>query len=144
MARRRKTSVSPDVYRTFLQNIELEQVMLSSAQVKLSKVPEPGTSLEFLPEETKTSFENLDGKFSAALHLRVRIRAKGDEEPLADIRVAFTGVYTSSEEMTQPVFEIFGDLNLPLNLAPYVREFVHSTTLRMGFPGLVLPTVKRG
>lgn len=55
--------------------------------------------------------------------------------PVGEVRLAATAFYTSDEPMTNEIFDVFGELNLPLNVYPYVREFVHSATTRMGFPG---------
>ena len=53
--------------------------------------------------------------------------------------------YSSTVEMTDALFEVFGRNNLPLNAHPFIRETVASMTVRAGWPPLVLPAfVKLG
>jgi hypothetical protein len=39
----------------------------------------------------------------------------------------------------EELFAIFSSASLLFHIYPYFREFVHSTTHRMGWPGVVLP-----
>lgn len=135
--------VSPAEYRQFIEQVELQQIMLASASVRRIRTPLLDGGLSFEHKLTKRDFTEADGGFEATLHMLVRL---ADEEPapvFAEIRVAYSAVYRSELEMTDAIFEVFGDLNLPVNLYPYLREYVHTASSRMGLPGLVLPTLKR-
>lgn len=135
--------LSPDAYRRFIEHVELKQVLLTNASVRRVRSPVPDGGLAFEHKFTKRGFSHVDGGFEATLHMLVRLLDEESDPAFAEIRAAYSAIYESDVAMTDEIFEIFGDLNLPVNVYPYLREFVHSATSRMGFPGLVLPTLKR-
>lgn len=143
MAQSSNRRVSPEDYSKFLQQIELRNIILVSADIRRLGTPASGEQLEYEAKPTKRTYEATDFGFAATLNYLVRLRAAGESNPIGEVRVAITAAYSSQDPMTGDLFDVFGELNLPLNVYPYVREFVHSATTRMGFPGLILPTVKR-
>ncbi len=143
MAKAKSTRISPDAYSKFLRQIELKDVMLTSAEIRREIMARPGTPLEYEAKPTRRSYQAAPGGFDSTLSYLVRMREVGSGELVGLIRVSLTAVYESDEPMNDEIFEVFGELNLPLNVFPYVREFVHSATTRMGLPGLILPTIKR-
>src|SRR3712207_6224097 len=66
------------------------------------------------------------------------------DEPLAEIEVTFGLRFRSKQPMTEVFFEVFEEVNLPVNTWPYLREFVSSTLGRMGWQPITLPALKRG
>jgi len=135
--------ISPEDYRRFIEQIELEHVLLSSASVRRIRAPVLDGGLSFEHKFTKRDFSPVDGGFDTTLHMLVRLTDEQPDPVFAEVRVAYTAVYQSEIEMTDDIFGVFGDLNLPVNVYPYLREYVHASTNRMGLPGLVLPTLKR-
>lgn len=49
------------------------------------------------------------------------------------IKAVFETRYFSARGLDQDCIQIFGEKNVPFNLWPFWREYVHSTCLRMGF-----------
>ena len=49
-----------------------------------------------------------------------------------------------AEPMTEGIFAVFQDVNLPVNTWPYLREFLAATTGRMNWITFTLPALKRG
>lgn len=143
MAAVRGKRIALEEYARFLQQIELRNVVLTSADVRRLGDTSLGARLEYEAKATKRTYEPVREGFQSTLNYLVRMKEVETGVPVGEVRVAITAYYSSDEPMTDEVFEVFGDLNLPLNVYPYVREFVHSATTRMGFPGLILPTVKR-
>lgn len=139
----KQPKISPEDYREFINQIELQHIVLASASIKRHGVPTFEGTLSYDQKPTKREYESSANGFEATLHYLVELREEGNDQPFGEIRTAFTASYRSEEEMTDVVFDVFGELNLPVNVYPYIREFVHSSTARMGFPGLVLPTLKR-
>lgn len=135
-------AVSPEEYREFIQGIELTRVYLSDARVKRLRTPNLESKLSFGQSYGKRKFTNIDGGFHATFNLQITLIEEGDEKPIGEINVTYAGEYRSEKKITKKIFEIFEELNLPLNLYPYVREYVHTTTNRMGMPALILPTFK--
>lgn len=138
-----KPLISPDDYRQFIEHVELKQIMLSSATVRRIRTPVLDGRISFEHKFTKRDFTTVAGGFESTLHMLVRLTDDEHDSVFAEIRVAYSAGYRSDLEMTDEIFEVFGDLNLPVNVYPYLREYVHTATSRMGLPGLVLPTLKR-
>lgn len=68
------------------------------------------------------------------------------EELLVRIEARFALTYTlaSQENLSEENYEAFGQRNGVYNAWPYWREFVQSTTVRMGLPALTLPVYRVG
>lgn len=46
--------------------------------------------------------------------------------------------------MTEEIFSIFREVNLPVNTWPYLREFLASTFGRFGWEPIIIPAYKVG
>ena len=107
------------------------------------KMLDPSAALGYALEQKSASFENVEGGFlaQACYIVKVSQQFEGDTSPESIARTELTmeGVYQSSVPMTDSIFEVFQNTNLPLNLWPYLREMVHTVSMRMGLPSLVLP-----
>jgi len=74
-------------------------------------------------------------------------RQAGSPEDLfvrIEARFALTYAITSQENLTEDNYEAFAQRNGVYNAWPYWREFVQSTTVRMGLPPLTLPVYRVG
>jgi hypothetical protein len=136
--------ISPEEYREFVQGIELQQVYLSTAKVKRSRTPNFKAPLSYGHGAGKSKFGQLSEGFFASFTFHIVLLEEGIEQPFGEIDVTFTAEYSSERKMTKKIFEVFEQINLPLNLYPYVREYVHAATSRMGIPTLILPMFKSG
>ena len=61
-----------------------------------------------------------------------------------EARFAITYAIGNHDDLTEDNYEAFGQRNGVYNVWPYWREFVQSTTVRMGLPALTLPVYKIG
>jgi hypothetical protein len=74
-------------------------------------------------------------------------RHEGSPEELLvriEARFAVTYIISSQENLSEENYEAFGQRNAVYNAWPYWREFVQSTTVRMGLPALTLPVYRVG
>ena len=62
----------------------------------------------------------------------------------AELEVTFGLDFASEEPLTEDLFAVFGEVNLPVNTWPYLREFISTTMGRMGWRPFTLPALKRG
>ncbi|MGV2384308.1 MAG UNVERIFIED_CONTAM: hypothetical protein LOD86_03430 [Thermobifida fusca] len=134
-------AISPDEYSAFIQQIELQDIWLREARVTNNlgpQTPEQST-LKF---EVDATWEPLPGGFRA-LH-RYRVLFETTDELLAEIDVTFGVDFTSDIPMTDEIFAIFQDVNLPVNTWPYLREFVATVMSRMGWAIFTIPAFKTG
>jgi preprotein translocase subunit SecB len=137
---RRRTRVSPEEYADFIRQIELRDIWLEHAEVD-NDGPQPPERVEFEIDREAT-YESLEDGFLARHSYEVSVRSK--DSFFADIEVRFVVRFSSPQEMTDRIFEVFEDVNLPVNTWPYLREFVSTTLGRMGWQPITLPALKRG
>ena len=52
--------------------------------------------------------------------------------------------FESDMPMTDEIFEVFQERNLPVNTWPYLRAFVSDSVSRMGWPPVTMPAFKIG
>jgi hypothetical protein len=134
-------TVSPTAYNMFIQQIELRAIWLKSAEVRNSYGPDA-------PKEAKiairrdANFEQIDVGFRAFQQYVFRLKAA--DALLAEIKVEFAADFASNEPITDGIFTLFKEVNLPVNTWPYFREFVATTMGRWGWGPFTLPAFKRG
>lgn len=135
--------VTPEEYGAFIAQLNISGVYLSSSTLKRMRMPNLEGDLTFEEKFGRNKFEATEAGFCALYPYTISLVESGEETPFGEIRCVFAAEYTSEMPLTKELFEVFRDLNLPLNVWPYVREYVHSATHRMGLPTLVLRSLKR-
>ncbi|MGI8554701.1 MAG: hypothetical protein ACR2PL_28505, partial [Dehalococcoidia bacterium] len=134
-------ALSPESYAAFIRQIELTAVWLHEARIVNHHGPEPSEDAEVHVTTEAHWKQHTDG-FRAFHHYAVVPEWAGNQ--LAQIEVTCGLHFTSTEPMTDGIFEVFREVNLPVNTWPYLREFVASSTGRMNWLAFTLPTLKRG
>ena len=125
-------------YNAFVAQIEIVDIRMVSAKVDI-------LDYSYFPSEaevrwrTTASYKEGEGKFDVSQRYNVTIRDKETNEDKAKISVTFYVVYSSKIPVTDDLFGIFKLRNLPLNTWPYLREFIHNTTMRMGWAPFIAP-----
>ncbi len=138
------SALSPAEYGQFIEGLELLEVRLVRLNVEARSFPikPAGTRLEVADE---ASYTPVDGGFEVFhRYLLLATNAQPSSEPVGRIEAEFGLRFTSVQPIGQPYFEIFRDVNLPVNTWPYWRELVQAMTARMGWPPVTLPLLKRG
>ena len=69
---------------------------------------------------------------------------KESDSEVAGISVTFGLEFKSEQAMTDELFVVFEEVNLPVNAWPYLRAFLSDALGRMGWPPLTLPAFKTG
>lgn len=139
MNKKQKNAPSFKDYNNFVTQIEIANIRLVSAQVKI-------LDYSYFPASTKVNwrmratYEKAEEQFNICHRYNVTIADKETNEAKAKISVAFQVVYSSKIPINDDLFTIFKVRNLPLNTWPYLREFVHNTTMRMGWPPFIAPS----
>ncbi len=133
--------VTPERYAAFIRQIELAAVWLSGAGIQNHHGPvTPERAVASI--DTEAQWQPREGGFQAFHHYRLRLEAA--ETLLAEIDVTFGLDYRSGIPMSDDLFEVFEEVNLPVNTWPYVREFVATACGRMNWQPFTLPALKRG
>jgi hypothetical protein len=135
-------SVSPSEYNEFLRGVQPREVRLVRAGVE-APVRYGDVQLQAAVELGDSRYEPTDEGFLALQTGRFTGRdAEGNE--LIVVEAEFELRYASERPMTDSIFDVFHELNLPVNVWPYLREFFQQSTLRAGWPGFVLPAFQSG
>jgi preprotein translocase subunit SecB len=132
-------SISPKEFHRVLRGIELREIFIKKMKSEIyHEHYHDGLTVSF-KETSEYRAEN--GKFVITCELK--LEAKNSKKKVA-IRIDATYElnFDSQEPINQDFFDIYKRGSLPLNIWPYFRELVHSTTLRMGIPPLLLPLLK--
>lgn len=128
-------------YAVFIGQIDLRHIWLQSAAVTNHHGP-------FQPEriaiqiDSAASFEETPTGFLVTHAYEVT--AESNEARALEIQVAFALDFESRAPMSEPIFGVFKEINLPVNSWPYLREYVSTTSSRMGWTPITLPALKRG
>ena len=131
--------LSPDEYRRILDGIELKNILISNIKADLKH--------ELLTEGMKIVIKD-DAQYEMReddfiIKNKYILTAKNQANKIAlKIECVFIVVFETKYEITDGFFEIYKDLSLPLNVWPFFRELVNSTTARMNIPPLTLPLLK--
>ncbi len=144
-ARARRTreaaKVSPTDYATFIGQIELTNIWLESSRVTNQHGPTAPEQAS-LAISNQARFEPAADGFNA--YQGYRVRFDESDAVLAEIEVTFGLRFRSAQPMTDEIFAIFREVNLPVNTWPYLREYISTTMGRMGWMPVALPALKRG
>lgn len=141
--RKTRQTVKPSDYSAFIKQIEIADLRLVSARLQNTGYVECPPEAE-IDIKTKAWYENGEEKFTVFHRYNVRVKDMETRREATKLSVEFAVTYSSRLPLTNGVFDIFQELNLPVNTWPYFREFLHSNFGRMNWPPLIAPTFKVG
>jgi preprotein translocase subunit SecB len=132
--------ISPKEYRKILNGIDLKNILLADLKATIKH--------ELLSEGLKISIKD-SAQYSYEedefiIKNKYVLTAKNnDKKNVLKIEATFIVVFESKYEINDDFFNIYKEISLPLNVWPFFRELVNSTTSRMNIPPLTLPLLKR-
>jgi preprotein translocase subunit SecB len=132
--------ISPEEYRKILNGIDLKNILLSDLKATIKH--------ELLSEDMKIGIKE-DAQYSyeedeLIVKNKYVLTAKNKEKKtVLKIEGSFIVIFESQSEIDDNFFNIYKEISLPLNVWPFFRELVNSTTSRMNIPPLTLPLLKR-
>ena len=133
--------VSPEAYNSFLGQLNILRVRLikssTIANVEYPKPPETSIEVSYEP-----SYKIQEGGFEAFADYEVRLVDTKSEEKQGILAATYGLTFASKEDMTDEIFMVFGQLNLPVNAWPFMREYVLTSMGRMDWPTFTLPLLK--
>ncbi len=131
--------IPPDEYRKILRTIQLKEIVLLSANIKSNR-DKFAKSLKVNVNMSPTSFQRHDEE---NVDIDIKCRLVAFEEKKSQYAVSLESFYRMSiiagKGFDEEFFEIYKEVNLPVNIWPYFREFVANTTYRMNMPPITLP-----
>jgi len=144
MSKNTKKTVTPEEYGAFVAGLQLDSVYMTSSSSVRNREPDVsnGAKLKYGFNSKVLKFIKSDLGFISTVKYDVDMYDDSSDEPFCTIKTTWALEYTSDIQINDKIYSIFKDRNVPLNAWPYFREFVHSSTLRMHLPALVLPVYK--
>lgn len=130
-----------DAYTSFVQGIELQHIWLMGAEISNLAGPDRPDQVRVTIADGEPETQVFEHRFVVEKPYRVRFEG-AESELIGEITAVFGLEYSTSIPLTDPVWEIFGTHNVPLNAWPYFRELVANLTGRMGWMPLTIPTHK--
>jgi preprotein translocase subunit SecB len=138
-----KKLIDPKKYSEILSKTQLLEIYMESCSVSQVR--------EGIHSEKKINIEINDRAIIKKAETGFKVLHKYDiktvspeaTKPSLRISVAFALVFSCDYSVGKSFFDVFKNVNLPLNSWPYLREFVQSTVQRMNLPPLTLPFVRR-
>ncbi len=132
---------TPDQYAEFIGQVDLEALWVKDARITNRHGSHTPTHATIHIDEGR-EWEPIESGFIATHRYDIRFDAPDDDVP-AEVSVTFGVRFMSEQSMTDGIFEVFQDVNLPVNTWPYLREFVANALGRMGWESFTLPALKR-
>ena len=133
--------IDPAIYNAFIGQIEISSIWLSSSSIENSGGPgSPGEAS--IDISASARWESVEDGFVAFHAYDVKI--EGTDSKAANMSVTFGLEFNSEQAMTEELFAVFQEVNLPVNTWPYLRAFLADALGRMGWPLLTLPAFKTG
>ena len=130
-----------DEYNAFIKQLDIENIRVTNAKIE-------NIDCSYFPSNAEIKwrisarYENTDGKCDVYHTFNVTISDKETKIKKAKISLTLCVRYLTDILMTDSIFEIFRERNLPLNTWPYYREFVQDALSRMGWPPYSVPVFK--
>ncbi len=132
--------------------VEIEQVSLVESVTRQRLIDKRLPPNIWFGSATKTEVQKLDGGEQPTWRIVVLVRFElvgkypdlEPEEERIRIEASFRLTYRldSIEGLDEENFRAFGELNGIYNAFPFWREYLQSTTARMGLPPLIAPLFK--
>ncbi|MFN8558497.1 MAG: hypothetical protein U0531_14525 [Dehalococcoidia bacterium] len=135
------SDLTKEDYARFIGSLELVSIWLNDARIENHVGPETPERV-VLSVDTEAEWRPYADGFRVMHRYRTQFRA-ADGMP-ALIEVTFGVQFRSTLPMTDEVFEVFREVNLPVNTWPYLREFISGSLGRMNWTPYALPALKRG
>jgi len=133
--------IKPELYRKILAGIKLRTIYLKNFEGKIN--------LDVISKEAIADISSR-ADFTTKAENSVEISQKWNiigrdtstKSEFLNITVTYCLILYSREKFTKDFFDVYEKTSLPLNVWPFVREFVNSMTARMNIPPLTLPLLK--
>lgn len=136
-------AVPVDEYNAFIEGIELASIRLAKSSIDAS-TPFDGSVLSPEVEEMAASYQLVSDGFVVLQELRFTGRPTGSTSDSVSISATFELAFRSEIEISDALFSVFRRFNLPVNVWPFFREFVHTVLARVNWPVFLLPALKIG
>jgi len=134
--------IKPEIYRKILMGLDLRKIYIRnfSGGIKSDVI---GKVLSVNITSSRANFVTKDENLIEILQdWTVIAKEKKSQKECLNISVTYCLNMHSKENFTKEFLEVYQKTSLPLNVWPFVREFINNMTARMNLPPLTLPLFK--
>lgn len=137
-------SISPQEYGEILKDLKLNNLYLKKGNFFVDRENFFKNEKIELKLTDEAKFKKIkDGTINVFHDFKLDAFNMHSKKKILSIECIFCLNFTSKKEFSSEFFEIFKDVNLPINSYPFFREFVFNATSRMNIPPLTIPLIKR-
>jgi len=141
------TKVNKEEYDNFIKHLGLLNLYLLECRFKRADLEldnhniEVTASLKLIKNEYK---QLKDDTFEVKHSVNFTLSFNKDTRKikLFELKAVFMLIYKNKIKITDEIFDLFSKKNIPLNIMPYLREFVTNSMYRTGLPPILLPVAK--
>jgi hypothetical protein len=130
-------------YDAFIGSLDLQDVRISHAEIDapdaFSGAAHGGLQAHV---STASGYREEESTFVVWSTLVFEGRRVDEEQPKVRVSATVEVSYAVGQSVTDDLFAVFSERNLPLNTWPYLREFVQNALARAGWPVYTLPVFK--
>lgn len=131
-------------YGQIIRGVTLDEIYLESSSVAHNRESLLKRDLQITVRDRASYVqENNKVKVIHKYYLTAK-ESEMEKKFVIKISVCFCLVFLTDSPFSKEFFEIFKNINLPVNSWPYFREFVQNMTQRMNIPPITIPLLKRG
>ncbi len=126
------------------ERIEILEILLVDSKAKRTAARDHLPAKITLNVDTQTSVEKKAKIITVSARFAMSAEYEGAEDELLRIEARFDLRYRvpSFEGLLKANYDAFGEVNGVYNAWPYWREYVQSTTVRMGLPAPPVPVLR--
>ena len=129
-------------YRKILNCLELRSLQVDEG--KFSFIRENMVPNSNVHVNDYASYEIETSEIVSITHIyKLMVKNPENRKKILGINVTYKLSYHCKEKFPEDFFDLFKDVNLPINTWPFFREFVSNITSRMNIPPLTLPLLKK-
>lgn len=138
----RKEKITPEEYSKILSSLNIQDVALMKANVRLYETKSNGGSININLTDKYSYTQGEDtADFTASFKMEGELVSGENNEKAISISADFKVSYLKAIplKVTDEFMDVFKVTSLPHVAWPFYREFIQSMTSRMGLPHFTLP-----
>lgn len=139
-------SIDKDIYKEMINNVEIINIGLKSAYIKEIKPPTEEIELIKVDFNYKCNSLNIDDlndtiEFYPEFSVKLTDNEKNEYTKI-DFSLKIQYRIKNIANYEKEYLDEFRQRNIPVNVWPYAREFISSSTTRLGYPALIIDPYK--
>ncbi len=134
-------------YNNFIGSLALEDIYISDLSFKRSgNLPtDIQVPVKVTIKPTKNEYQKVDTNLYEITHrvlFKLEYIQERQRKVFFEFKATYKLIYRTKFELTDEIFKIFVERNVPINVIPFLRETISNSMYRAGLPPILLPLAK--